>query len=116
MSASRLKWINENCNHLPMWACTHSALHQTVLPTVFRLKFLDKRKKILFSQNENYTQYANDYSVGSNVFFCSEDSLEGMVGLAWIGVACYPAAQYRIALVEYYDSDGTTGLVMFENR
>jgi predicted RNA-binding protein with PUA-like domain len=57
------------------------------------------------------TQYANDWSINSNIFFCSEDNVEGLVGLAWIGVVCYPDPQYRVALVEYYDSDATTGWV-----
>ena len=75
--------------------------------------FLNVRASIilLFRQNPDLTGYVNDENVNVNLFFCTEDSDIQFVGIAWLGVACHPLLEYRMALVEYTNTDATTGMV-----
>jgi hypothetical protein len=66
---------------------------------------------LLFRQNPDLTGYVNDENVNVNLFFCTEDSDIQFVGIAWLGVACHPFLEYRMALVEYTNTDATTGMV-----
>ena len=47
----------------------------------------------------------------SNLYLCFQDNLPGLVGIAYVGTVCY-VQEYRSAIVEYLNTEMTTGEVI----
>jgi hypothetical protein len=55
--------------------------------------------------------YANDRSINANIFFATADKYDTTVGLAFTGSICAIEERYRIAIVEWNQTDILAGEV-----
>jgi hypothetical protein len=56
-------------------------------------------------------QYITDGTVNANIFMTFNNNQPGVVGLAWVGVACSSDITYRASINEYFYTDASTGQV-----
>ena len=55
-------------------------------------------------------------SINSNIFFTFENSLSGVVGIAWLGTVCESDLGYRTSVIEFLQSDLITAWVGSSNQ
>ena len=75
------------------------------------MQFKITKKNFHKSTRTSIQPYVTDNSINVNVFLGFQNNMGGVVGIAWVGVVCFPTIGYRSGVVEYFQNDLSTGQV-----